>query len=309
MDKVTDIKIESYDYADLYKEYGLADHYQCVNKFNIVNLVIKNTDMYFVNTIRRIMIANIPSKRFECVNNIQINNGLVNYIIAPEIIFRLELLQLSYDIDSNLIFELKYKNTTPKPVVITSSFIKCKNNPKVKITDYINYIDNILTLQPGGYIDVNELIIVENNTSHNSRFSVVSTCGFKCLNFDKDNKNLEVDVPNSGRDYKLNFRYCEKYGLKELFEFIKNIMIIKLNNIVIEEYDNYFILKFNELYTISAIIIEELFNIDPTISIKQNINDEENTIYLVVYDNKNLKHIDAIIKKSIVRIKAFVEQF
>jgi hypothetical protein len=85
MDKVLDIQIKQYDYGDMYKEYGLSDHYPCVNKFNVVSLVIKNTDTYFVNAIRRIMIANIPAKRFECVNNIQINNGLVNYIIAPEL--------------------------------------------------------------------------------------------------------------------------------------------------------------------------------------------------------------------------------
>jgi hypothetical protein len=30
---------------------------------------------------------------------------------------------------------------------------------------------------------------------------------------------------------------------------------------------------------------------------------------LKIKDNKNIKHIDNIIKKSIVRIKSFVEQF
>lgn len=309
MDKVTNLKVTSLDYEDLFKEYNLTKHYKCVNKFNIVRLKINNTDRVFVNTLRRIMISMLPAKRFECHNTPQIHNGVINYIIPAEIKFRIETIQLSHDIDPNLVFEIKYKNNTFTPATVSTEHFVCTSNPKIKLSDYVNYIDNILTLQPSGYIKMDNIRIVENNASSNARFCVVSSCGFSCEELGPD--SLEATLPEQGRTYNMVFRYCEKYDVKEIFRQVSEILIEKLNMIPENtiDYEDRFEITFGELYTISNIIYENILEYHKDIIIKQIIGDEVRISTLKIYDLENKKIINEIISKMITRIKAFVSQF
>jgi len=309
MDKLTDLKVKSYDYEDLFKEYNLLKHYKCVNTFNIVRLKISNTDRVFVNTLRRIMISMLPAKRFECHNTPQISNGVINYIIPAEIKYRLELLQISYDIDPSLIFELRFKNNTFTPTSVTTDHFICTSNPKIKLTDYMNYIDNILTLQPGGFIKMDNIRIVENNVASNARFAVVTSCGFSCEQLGPD--SIEATVSETNRTYNMVFRYCEKYDVKELFKQVSEILISKLDLVPENtiDFDDRFEITFGELYTISNIIYENVIEYHKDIIIKQVIGDETRISTLKIYDLNNKKIINEIISKMITRIKAFVSQF
>lgn len=309
MDKLSDLTVRSFDYADLFKEYGLVKHYKCVNKYNIVTMKITNTDRVFVNTLRRIMISLLPAKRFECHNMPQIDNGNLNYIIPAEVKFRIELIQLSYDIDPNLVFEIKYKNNTFTPITVTTDHFVCTTNPKIKLSDYCNYIDNIITLQPGGYIKLDNIHIVENNVAANARFAVVSSCGFNCEQLGPD--SLEATLPETGRTYNMKFRYCEKYDPKEIFRQVSDILVDKLNAIKDNtvEYEDRLEITFGELYTISNIIYEYLLEYHKDVIVKQIIGDEARISTLKVYDVDNKKIINEIISKMITRIKAFVSQF
>ena len=309
MDKLSDLKVKSYDYEDLFKEYNLTKHYKCINKFNIVRLKISNTDRVFVNTLRRVLISMLPAKRFECHNTPQINNGVINYIIPAEIKYRIELLQLSYDIDPSLVFEIKFKNNTFIPTSVTTDHFVCTSNPKIKLSDYTNYIDNILTLQPGGFIKMDGIHIVENNVASNARFAVVTSCGFSCEQLGPD--TLEAITSETNRTYNMVFRYCEKNDVKEIFNLVSNILIEKLNLIPENtiDYDDRFEISFGELYTISNIIYENVVEYHKDIIIKQIIGDEARISTLKIYGLENKKIINEIISKMVMRIKAFISQF
>lgn len=307
MDKVSDLKIDQYDYADIIKKYELNNFYPCVNKYNIVRFKISNTDRLFMNTLRRIMIAFLPAKRFECNSVPAISNGLINYIIPDEIKFRIGLLQLSYDINPDLVFEIKYVNNTFKPVNISTKHITCVTDPKINISDYVNYVDQILTLQPTGSVNISDIRIVENNVQGNARFAVVTSCGFSCENLGAD--DIEATTSEENRTYNLVFRYMEKYDIKTLFKMVADIIIEKLNNIENNtiEYDDRIEITFPELYTISNILYENLIN--NNVIVKQQINDENKIIVLKIYDLKDKKIINDIINKFITRVKSFVTQF
>lgn len=309
MDNVSDINVVSLDYEDLFKKYGLKNHYKCVNKFHVVRMVINNTDRVFINTLRRIMISLMPAKRFELYNAPTINNGIVNSIISEEIKFRMGCIQLSYDINSDLIFELKYKNDTFEHVSINTDHFVCTSDPKIKLSNYTNYIDNILTLRPGGYIKIDNIRIIESNCATNARFTVVSSCGFNCVEL-KPN-DLEAKLQEQGRTYNMVIRYCEKYDYKTLFKIVSDILVSKLEMIPenIIDYDDRFEISFGELYTISNIIYETIIEYYPKIIIKQIIGDETKKSILKIYDLDNKKIINEIISKTTMRIKSFVSQF
>lgn len=308
MDKVSNIEVTSLDYEDLFKEYNMSKHYKCVNKYNTVRLRISNTDRVFVNTLRRLMISLVPAKRFEYHSNPVIHNGIVNSIITEEIKFKFGLLQLSYDIDSDAIFEIKFKNNTLDYVSITTEHFVCSSNPKIKLSNYMNYIDNILTLRPGGSIKADNIRITENTASSNARFTVVSSFGFHCVELEE---GIEARLPEKGRTYDMVFRYCEKYDYKTLFKIITDILVTKLEEIPtnIIDYDGRFEISFGELYTISNIIYENIIEYYPEIDIKPIINDETKIITLKIYDLENKKIVNEIINKMITRIKSFMAQF
>lgn len=308
MDKVTNIEVTSLDYEDLFKEYNLNKHYKCVNKYHTIRMRINNTDRVFVNTLRRLMISLVPAKRFEYHSTPVINNGIVNSIIAEEIKFRFGLLQLSHDIDSEAIFEIKYKNNTLDYVSITTEHFVCSSNPKIKLSNHMNYIDNILTLRPGGSIKADNIRIVENSASANARFTVVSSCGFHCVEL---TEGIEATLPETGRTYDMVFRYCEKYDYKTLFKIITDILITKLNDIPsnIIDYEDRFEITFGELYTISNILYEYIIENLPDVIIKQIIDDESKISTLRIFGLENKKIINEIVNKTITRIKSFMNQF
>lgn len=309
MDKVSNLEVVSLDYEELFKEYNLTKHYKCVNKNNIVRMKISNTDRVFVNTMRRVMISMLPAKRFECHNTPQIGNGTINYIIPEEIRMRIGFIQLSYDIDSSLIFEIKYKNNTFSPVTITTDHFVCVSDPKIKLRNYVNYIDNILTLQPGGFIKLENIRIVEGSVASHARFAVVSSFGMSCEELDAD--SLEATLPETGRTYKIVFRFCEKYDYKEVFRLVAQIITDKLQAIPdnYTDFEDSFEITFGELYTISNIIYENLLAFHKDILLDHEIRDEARISSLMIYGLENKKIINEIISKTITRIKAFVSQF
>lgn len=317
MDKLSDLSIKEYDYADLIKEYELKDFYPCVNKFKIVRFKINNTDQLFVNTLRRVLISMIPAKRFECNNVPRINNGLINYIIPDEIKFRIGLLQIPDYINSDLVFEIKYTNNTFEPVAIGTKHIKCTNDPKFNITEHMNYVHNIFTLQPGGTANIENIRISEGSVQSNARFTVVSSCG---INFDNlKNTEIEANAPDTGRTYSMVVRYIEKYDIKKLFNYVSEIVINKLNSIEDNtvEYDDRIEITFSELYTISNILYENLIKLGVTV--KQELNDENKILILKIYDIneynikahniRDKKIINDIINTFITRMKSFITQF
>ena len=173
----------------------------------------------------------------------------------------------------------------------------------------MNYIDNILTLQPGGFIKMDNIRIVENNVASNARFAVVTSCGFSCEQLGPD--SIEATVPETNRTYNMVFRYCEKYDVKELFKQVSEILISKLDLVPENtiDFDDRFEITFGELYTISNIIYENVIEYHKDIIIKQVIGDETRISTLKIYDLNNKKIINEIISKMITRIKAFVSQF
>jgi len=307
MDKLSNLNVKEYSYEDIIKEHELKGFYPCVNKYKIVRFRISNTDQLFVNTLRRVLIAMIPAKRLECNNTPVINNGLINYIIPDEIKFRIGLLQLPYDIDSNLIFEIKHVNNKFEPVPIGTKHIKCTSDPKFDITEHMNYVHNILTLQPSGSVNIDNIRIVEGSVQSNARFTVVSSCGLKCENLKSE--DIEANLPNDGRDYSVVLRYIEKYDVKRLFEIVSEIIINKLNSIQDNtvEYPDRLEITFSELYTISNILYENFIKLGLTV--KQQLNDENKIIVLTIYDLKDKKIIDNIISTFITRLKSFISQF
>lgn len=298
--KVTKIEYSTdaikYDGTVFAKIFEKNKHLLPVMPHKRLSFELSESNEAFANSIRRILTNELEIKAFYINSTDVISTD--KYILNDIIKDRIEMIPIDQSVDDSFKINVKIVNKTTEIIDIMSHDILAKAN----VTKLLCNNMRICQLNPGKYIQLNNITIKKNKGIDNGKFSLCSV-HYKEINIDLDNTlTLNHDSTNFAITIKTNGNIEFKQMLDMLIYNIEYRLTIIKNNIL--NYDN----------SLKHVVLDDEFYIFKEYEItKYHINSEFHTIgnlltkYIFLVDsnielvNYNIVHI--LKNKIIVNVK------